>query len=338
MPIPQRSARATRAPARSPTAGAWTPSARLACPQCQQTDPRFRAPNPVVQWDRYTAVARTAQVAVAHGTGRHVRNDSEMIPERAGDAFPEPRQMQVPAPAFLVAPRLTERRWPRARRICQAGGIRWLTWPQMAGLVNGTRRSSPDPAATATATATAYGPRIATRTLGAEAGSVRTARDFTAATLRRWGTAERSQDIAIVVSELLTNALRHGGPGSADLWPLRPIRLGLLQPGPCVLCAVADPVARSSSAKAGFPRRDRPRTAHHLRAQRSVGLHHAKRRGKSRVGLVLPHLRYALLLDEDLHLRSAPRELNRIAPELRSSVAGDLAAVDVEDLAGNEGR
>jgi hypothetical protein len=40
---------------------------RLACPQCQQTDPRFRAPEPVVQWDRYTALARTAQVAVAYG-------------------------------------------------------------------------------------------------------------------------------------------------------------------------------------------------------------------------------------------------------------------------------
>ena len=40
---------------------------RLACPQCQQTDPRFRAPDPVVPWDRYTALARTAQVAVAYG-------------------------------------------------------------------------------------------------------------------------------------------------------------------------------------------------------------------------------------------------------------------------------
>ena len=40
---------------------------RLACPRCQQTDPRFRAPDPVVQWDRYTALARTAQVAVAYG-------------------------------------------------------------------------------------------------------------------------------------------------------------------------------------------------------------------------------------------------------------------------------
>ena len=53
--------------------------------------------------------------------------------------------------------------------------------------------------------------------------------------------AERSPDIAIVVSELMTNALQHALPGSGDTRPRRPIRLGLLQPGPCVLCAVADP-------------------------------------------------------------------------------------------------
>ena len=42
------------------------------------------------------------------------------------------------------------------------------------------------------------------------------------------------------MSELLTNALLHALPPAAcrARWP---IRLGLLQPGPCVLCAVADP-------------------------------------------------------------------------------------------------
>ena len=39
----------------------------------------------------------------------------------------------------------------------------------------------------------------------------------------------------------MTNALRHALPGSGHTRPRRPIRLGLLQPGPCVLCAVADP-------------------------------------------------------------------------------------------------
>src|SRR5258707_8428380 len=98
-------------------------------------------------------------------------------------------------------------------------------------------RPSPYPASTGLACL----PRIATRTLGAHAGSVGAGRDFTIATLHRWGEAERSQDIAIVASELLTNALRHALPGSSDSGPRRPIRLGLLQPGPGVLCAVADP-------------------------------------------------------------------------------------------------
>ena len=104
---------------------------------------------------------------------------------------------------------------------------------EMAGLVNGDVRLAPDPVATGRARP----PRIATRLLGADPGSVRAARGFTIATLHRWGVAERSSDITLVVSELLTNALRHAGSG--DTRP-RPVWLGLLQPGPCVLCAVAD--------------------------------------------------------------------------------------------------
>jgi Histidine kinase-like ATPase domain len=84
-------------------------------------------------------------------------------------------------------------------------------------------------------------PRIATRVLGADPRSVRSAGNLTVATLRRWGMAERSPDIAIVVSELLTNALRHALPGLGNARPRQPTRLGLLQPGPWVLCAVADP-------------------------------------------------------------------------------------------------
>jgi hypothetical protein len=83
-------------------------------------------------------------------------------------------------------------------------------------------------------------PRVATRTPGPGADSIRAARDFTAGTLRRWGIGDRRDDIVVVVSELLTNALRHARPAAAA-WPCSPVRLGLLQPGPCVLCAVADP-------------------------------------------------------------------------------------------------
>ena len=122
-------------------------------------------------------------------------------------------------------------------------GARWLTLAaEMAGLTTGSWRSSPDSASTTPAALPSVTlPRVATRTLGPGTGSVRTARDFTIATLQRWGTADRSQDIAIVVSELLTNALRHAVPGPGEPRPRRPIRFGLLQPSSGVLCAVADP-------------------------------------------------------------------------------------------------
>jgi hypothetical protein len=84
-------------------------------------------------------------------------------------------------------------------------------------------------------------PRVATRTPGAGADSVRVARDFATATLQRWGVADRREDIVIVVSELVTNALRHTVPCPGAVWPRWPVRLGLLQPGPWVLCAVSDP-------------------------------------------------------------------------------------------------
>src|SRR6516165_7241746 len=115
---------------------------------------------------------------------------------------------------------------------------RWLMLAaEMAGLA-GSRRPSSDPAAPA---GWACRPRIVTCTPGAGTGSIHAARDFTIATLYRLSAAERCQDIAVVVSELLTNALRHALPGSGDARPWRPIRLGLLQLRPCVLCAVADP-------------------------------------------------------------------------------------------------
>jgi len=123
-------------------------------------------------------------------------------------------------------------------RLAGSTGRHWLTRAaEMADLASGNWPLSPDPAPTGWSCL----PRIATRTPGVDAGSVRAARDFTIATLQRWGVTERSEDIAVVVSELLTNALQHARPGSGDTRPRWPIRLGLLQPGPCVLCAVADP-------------------------------------------------------------------------------------------------
>lgn len=111
---------------------------------------------------------------------------------------------------------------------------------EMAHVASGNWPLSPDAAPMGAMGWTCL-PRIATCTPGVDAGSVRAARDFTIDTVHRWGVTERSEDIAIVVSELLTNALRHALPGFGERRPRWPIRLGLLRPGPCVLCAVADP-------------------------------------------------------------------------------------------------
>jgi len=121
---------------------------------------------------------------------------------------------------------------------CPAADWHWLTSAaEMAADVSGVWALACDPA---TRRWPGY-PRVATRTPGPGAGSVRVARDFTDATLRRWGVGERRADIVVVVSELLTNALRYAPAGRGAAWPRWPVRLGLLQPGPWVLCAVSDP-------------------------------------------------------------------------------------------------
>jgi len=74
-----------------------------------------------------------------------------------------------------------------------------------------------------------------------DAEAVRAGREFCVAALRDWGATQRCEDITVVVSELLTNALRHAVPGLGRTRPNWPIRLGLLSSEPCVLCAVADP-------------------------------------------------------------------------------------------------
>jgi anti-sigma regulatory factor (Ser/Thr protein kinase) len=122
--------------------------------------------------------------------------------------------------------------------LTDGSGCGWLMLAaETVGLASSGGGPSPDPAPMGWAGR----PRIATYTSGEGAGSVRAARDFTVATLHRWSAADRSYDIAIVVSELLTNALRHARPGSGHDRLRRSIRLGLLQLSPGVLCAVADP-------------------------------------------------------------------------------------------------
>ena len=94
-------------------------------------------------------------------------------------------------------------------------------------------------------------PRVATRSLDMKPKPVRAARDFAVATVQRWGAAECADDVAIVVSELVTNALRHALPAPARLRGAG--RSGLACCGPGHAC-----YARSPTRAGRFRWRKRP--------------------------------------------------------------------------------
>ena len=72
-----------------------------------------------------------------------------------------------------------------------------------------------------------------------QADSVKTARDVTRSALHRWGLGRLCDDAALVVSELVTNAVRYlSHPGA---YGERPITLILMRRPHHVLLAVSDP-------------------------------------------------------------------------------------------------
>jgi len=66
------------------------------------------------------------------------------------------------------------------------------------------------------------------------------ARDFTAAALCSWGLPDLVDDVRLVVSELVTNAVRHGVP-SAPYVGTAPVQLRLIRQDYQVACVVRDP-------------------------------------------------------------------------------------------------
>jgi anti-sigma regulatory factor (Ser/Thr protein kinase) len=84
-------------------------------------------------------------------------------------------------------------------------------------------------------------PPAATCPLPAVPESARRARDFTRTTLEDWDMAALEDVAELVVSELVTNSLRHGVLSSRWLPDQHPIGLTLLRRDPYLMCLVTDP-------------------------------------------------------------------------------------------------
>ncbi|HET6858910.1 MAG TPA: ATP-binding protein [Streptomyces sp.] len=81
--------------------------------------------------------------------------------------------------------------------------------------------------------------------------AVRGARQFTKSTLGQWNLGERFDDVALVVSELVTNALRHALPADTPRASEQdpPVRLHLMHWTSRLVCAVRDPSQESPVAR-----------------------------------------------------------------------------------------
>jgi anti-sigma regulatory factor (Ser/Thr protein kinase) len=111
-----------------------------------------------------------------------------------------------------------------------------------------------------TGTALATDPHVVSCTLAPRLEAVRTAREFARHTLEGWGLGDLFDDVALVASELVTNALRHAlghvecarVPAQTTAQPAAealPIRISLVHRSPQVVCAVSDPSSTGPVAR-----------------------------------------------------------------------------------------
>jgi anti-sigma regulatory factor (Ser/Thr protein kinase) len=77
--------------------------------------------------------------------------------------------------------------------------------------------------------------------LGPRPESVKTGRDFTRITLQQWRMGDVADAAELVVSELVTNALRHGLLSARRMPGEHPIGLRLLRQAQYLMCLVSDP-------------------------------------------------------------------------------------------------
>ncbi|MGW7520015.1 ATP-binding protein [Streptomyces sp. NPDC054796] len=85
--------------------------------------------------------------------------------------------------------------------------------------------------------------------------AVKSAREFTRTTLLRWDLVTEFDSVALVVSELVTNALRHALPAEEGPAGARPeqepqVRLHLMRWSARLVCAVRDPSDKAPETRA----------------------------------------------------------------------------------------
>ena len=112
---------------------------RLACPQCQQTDPGFWSARPVAVWDRYMAIARAARFTGWRGNG----TDGSTGPESSHDAR-RPASPLEPGwhrrfPAAQAMPAVTAANAPPAPPVARRGLERGPALARLRGRPDGTR-------------------------------------------------------------------------------------------------------------------------------------------------------------------------------------------------------
>jgi anti-sigma regulatory factor (Ser/Thr protein kinase) len=84
-------------------------------------------------------------------------------------------------------------------------------------------------------------PTVRRAWLDADQGAAQ-AREFTRHVVQSWGLAALAEDATLIVSELVTNALRHGVDGAAEAMPAG-VELMLCRRAGLMACAVIDPGA-----------------------------------------------------------------------------------------------